>query len=260
MSLISIISHLSGGYDNSTPVIPPTPDKANPLFIFSGESNSGGRALNSSATVGELAARSSVRILNNTSLLFEDLNIGTNNLIDHAGLESQSTTEHSWELGLANLIEANVFSVSQVHLVKAGQGGSTISQWGDPSTYWTKFKDRVDAALEIDATLFPILFYTHGINDALAGTSTATWKSATIAHFAKIRARYGSTLPIIWPKLMTEFSAYNTAIDEVAAVTDYCWTVETTDLPLLDAYHWNYDGMKTMAKRMIAKLLDNYTV
>lgn len=53
------------------------------VFVFTGESNSGGVAPNSEATAEELASTSSVQILNNTTLKFEDLDIGTNNLLDH---------------------------------------------------------------------------------------------------------------------------------------------------------------------------------
>lgn len=254
MSLINIISQITGGFDDTNF----TQSNSNPLFIFTGESNSGGYALNTSASAPELAARSSVQILNNTSLLFENLDIGTNNLLDHNGLDPSLT--HGWELELSNLVEANTFSVSQVHLVKTGQGASRISEWADPSTYWTKFKDRVDAALVIDPTFVPVIFYSQGINDAINGTNITTWKNNTIAHFAKIRTRYGANIPIIWPKLMSAYATYNTAIDEVVAVTSFCWSVETTDLSLRDANHWDYAGMKTMTQRMITKLLENYTL
>ncbi len=258
MSLISIISQLTMiGFDDSSS--PSNPSITNPLFIFAGESNSGGVAPNSSAISSELQSRISVQILNNTNLLFENLDIGTNNLIGHTGLESYQNNSHGWELGLANLVENNIFPNSKVYIVKTGQGGSTISQWNEMGFYWSEFKTRVDAALQIDPTFTPILFYTHGINDAIAGTNIETWKTATIAHFTKIRTRYGNDLPIIWPKLMSTYSAYNTAIDEVVEVTNNCWTVETTDLTLLgDGNHWDYNGMKTMIERMIIKLLENY--
>lgn len=246
---------MAGGADNTAP--PELPDITNPLFVFTGESNSAGYALNSGASAGEIDSTSVIRIINNTSLLFEDLDIGTNNLIDQ-NMPAELT--HGWELELTNQVEANAFSVAQVHLVKGGFGASKIVDWADPSTYWTKLKERVDAALAIDPTFTPIIFYSHGINDAIAGTNIATWKSDTIAHFAKIRTRYGATVPIIWPKLMSTYSSYNTAIDEVAAATSYCWTVETTDLSLRDTNHWDYAGMKTMTQRMISKLLDNYTL
>src|SRR5689334_9823752 len=67
-------------------------DAERPLvFVFAGESNSGGIALNSDATETELAPRSSVQIMNlySGTFAFETLDIGFNNLVDHAGLTDQ---------------------------------------------------------------------------------------------------------------------------------------------------------------------------
>ncbi|MBL8182439.1 MAG: InlB B-repeat-containing protein, partial [Blastocatellia bacterium] len=90
-----------------------------PLVIITGESNSGGYAVNADATPTELSARPGVQILNNNTLLFEDLDIGTNNLIGHAGLSENAT--HGFELGLANSVAASEWPNSPVYLVKAGQ-------------------------------------------------------------------------------------------------------------------------------------------
>lgn len=52
----------------------------------------------------EVASRSSVQITNLTSgtFLYENLDIGTNNLRDHTCLEAYYTTSHGFELQLAN--------------------------------------------------------------------------------------------------------------------------------------------------------------
>lgn len=100
-----------------------------PLIIIVGESNSGGYALNSELSSSELLARPAVQILNNNTLVFEDLQIGVNNLIGHSGLSNGPT--HGMESGLANSIESGLnWGVDQIHLVKTGQGGSQVSQWG----------------------------------------------------------------------------------------------------------------------------------
>jgi len=257
MSLIFVISQMAGGV-TVTPSIPLIP-----MIVFSGESNSGGFADNADATVEELAARPALQILNNTSLVFEDLDIGVNNLLGHSGLiNNPGATTHGWELELANRATLNEFS-NPVYLVKTGQGGSTISQWGESDTYYTNFKTRIDTAItlrSITGTCPFALFYQQGINDSIAGTATATWKAATIAHFEKIRTRYGADIPIIFGKLPAIYSTYNTAIDELVSVTSLCWSIETTDLGMKDANHYNYTGMKTMSDRMIDKLLENYTI
>ena len=73
------------------------------LVIITGESNSGGFALNSEATTEEVAPRSAVQILDNDVLAFRPLDIGTNNLLGHAGLKPTET--HGFELELANRAE-----------------------------------------------------------------------------------------------------------------------------------------------------------
>src|ERR1044072_1981924 len=125
MSVVSIIARM---VKKVVPVLPPTDTL---LFIFNGESNSGGLGANSGATSHELSVRSSIQILNNYTLLFEDLHIGVNNILQHAGFNDSgpNNQNHGWELGLANKVEANAFPQTQAHLVKTGQGGSLINEW-----------------------------------------------------------------------------------------------------------------------------------
>jgi hypothetical protein len=155
-----------------------------PLLIFTGESNSGGYALNSELPTQ--SARPAVQILNNSTLLFEDLCVGVNNLIGHAGLLNGVT--HGWENGLALAAEAGDWS-GAVHLVKTGQGGSVISQWDKAGAFFTTMQERVSAAKALiraggDVPL-PFIGYSQGINDSIAATDVATWKAATISHFKK---------------------------------------------------------------------------
>lgn len=63
------------------PTVTPTPPTSNNYYyeiILLGESNSGGLGLNTSATVDEIASNRHVQILNNTSRVFEDLDVGSN--------------------------------------------------------------------------------------------------------------------------------------------------------------------------------------
>jgi len=229
------------------------------VFVFTGESNSGGQALNSAATAGELVARSSLQILNNTSLEFDSLDIGTNNNIDHANLDP--SLYHGFELGLANEIEGGEFSTlgGVRYLIKTGQGGSTIAQWDEGQTYWTKFLTRINAA---KALLKPqcrwVVGYSQGINDVIAGTATATWKAATIAHLAKIKTALPGCLIV-----MTEFqdmvngsAAYDTAIQEIADAYDDVTSVDTTGFATDGGNHWSYAGFKdSVVPAMIAATL-----
>ena len=226
------------------------------VFVFTGESNSGGQALNSAALPVEVAARSSIQILNNTTLAFQALDIGANNNIDHAGLDP--ALYHGMELGLANHIEAGAFQCrTSVQLIKTGQGGSLISQWNVGGTYWTKFLERVDAANMHPSTQW-VVWYSQGINDANGGNPVATWKAATVSHLAKIKAALPGCLI-----LMTEFGSlpggnatYDTAIQEIAAADPDVVSVAFPGADSDDDYHWSYAGFRnTVVPAMVAATL-----
>ena len=99
------------------------------LVVFAGESNSGGLAANSYATSGELSIRTLPIWDNINNDGFDFLDIGTNNLLGHAGNESYSSTAHGAELQLANRYDDGDFGDRTVYLCKAGQGGTTIAAW-----------------------------------------------------------------------------------------------------------------------------------
>lgn len=249
------------------------PSDGVPLIIFTGESNSGGYADNSLALPAEIAARPSVQIINNLTLAgFEDLNISVgNNIYGHAGAESWVGSRHGWELMLANRVEAGTFIPSPCYLVKTGQGASQIANWAVGGVYgstncWQTFQDRVDLAIDIITTNTgtpptPYIFYSQGINDAIAGTDVETWKTATLAHFDKIRAKYGANTPIVMTKLTPPYPLFNAAIEEVAGQRSDTYFAETSDLPVQpDNNHWDYASMKILSSRMQDILLQNYAI
>ncbi len=227
------------------------------VFVFTGESNAGGTALNSSASAPELAARPLLKILNNTTLVFESLDIGTNNLIDHDELVATTTT-HGWELALANEIEAgNILAGGPKYLIKTGQGGSSIAEWAAEGAYWTKFLERTDAAKELlKPTARWIVFYSQGLNDSGVPNAVATWKTATLAHLAKIRVQLPGCVFV-----MTEFQGllaartdYNTAIQEIAAAAADVASVTGVGLANDGGNHWSYAGLKAQVTAMLAAL------
>jgi hypothetical protein len=228
------------------------------FFIFTGESNSGGFALNSSPTSTELAPRPQLDILNNTTLVFEDLDVGTNNLIGHTSLTNNAT--HGLEIGLANLAAANLFGQTPCYLLKTGQGGSTIAQWstGDVSGYWSTFLSRLATARGLLSGLaiqpIPIVFYSLGINDANAGTNVATWKAGVVDHLSRIRAELGAETLIFLTKFqgpnLTARASINTAIDEIVAADQYSKALDTTGLSVRDVNHWDYSGFLQLAERL----------
>jgi hypothetical protein len=220
------------------------------LVIITGESNAGGYALNTDAKPEELAPRKSVKILNNETLKFEDLDIGENNILGHAGLETIGT--HSFELELANLADKFPAGELPVYLLKTGQGGSRIAQWAIDRPYYATFLERLHAAQKsLDGVeVEPVVFFTLGINDALDGTKLEDWKSAVKVHFIHLRKELGPDTPIVMTRLMKQFAPYNAAIEEICAEVSNTYSVDTLDIPLRDPYHWNYTGMKRITNRM----------
>lgn len=237
------------------------------VFVFVGESNSGGIALNSAASASELAARPSVLIMDLYSggLGFENLRIGYNNLVDHDGISTDSQyvpsvhdiKVHGMELGLAAAVEAGAFpGHSAVLLIKAGQGGSSISEWGEGGAYWTKFLRRINAAkLQLRDGARWIVWYSQGINDVSGSTLASNWLDDTAAHCARIKAALPGCQIVMtqFQSMGSNFDSLNTAImDACDGHTDMC-CVSTTGAALQDSHHWSYAGFKdTVVPAMVA--------
>lgn len=229
------------------------------VFVFTGESNSGGIGRNAEATPAELAARPSVQIMNLTNGLFtfEPLLLGRNNLREHAGLESYYACCHGLELGLANAVEAGSFAGrKQVHLVKTGQGGSTIAQWApdDKSGYWKKFEQRLAAAKrQVQTNAQWVVWFSLGINDAIAGTPIASWKQDTFAHLKRIKEELpGAPIVMTQFQSMKRYSATDKALAEIAAEAPGLFVVDSGGAGMeSDGNHWNCAGLKTVAERMV---------
>ena len=223
------------------------------LIIFGGESNSGGYVDNAQCTTADFQPKSQVQILNNNSLVFENLQIGVNNLIGHTGLNAN--TSHGWELGLAD--NANILS-PPIYLCKTGQGSSKISDWNSGGTYYNTFLSRINKVKELgvasNLTYRPILWYTQGINDAISGNNAADWKAATIAHFQKIRVEFPD-IPILFSDVTPQYPTYSAAIVAVTNEVSNCHFIPTSNATLRDSNHWDYTGMKIIAGRMIRKTL-----
>lgn len=233
-------------------------DAAPLVFVFTGESNSGGIAINASATTDELAPRPLLPTLNNTSLVFEPLDVGSNNLIGHAGLAVNAT--HGMEIGLANAVEAGAFALRSNYLIKAGQGGSLIAQWGEGGAYWTTFLARIAAAKALlPASARWVVWYSQGINDSGSNTPVDAWKAATIAHLAKIK----SLLPgcqivmTLFDGLPEHFFTYNAALQEIADADPAIAAVSSVGAANDGGLHWSYAGFKdTLVPRMVAAALE----
>ena len=235
-----------------------------PLFIFLGESNSGGVAPNSDATAGELAPRAALQIWNKNTAAFEDLEIGVNNMIGHVGAESSPI--HGMELQLAADFEDGRFSSSTGYLVKTAQGGSLITQWDDghASGYWSNAVTQMNAAYDAMETAGVTVsgiyvFISLGINDGLGGggsVNAATYKTKMIDLIARLRTNLGATTPVCLTKFENMafggYPTYCTALDEIDAADAYSAAVTSAGTTLLgDQNHWDYLGMKLMTERML---------
>ena len=225
-----------------------------PLIIFNGESNSSGLAPNSALTAAQLAVRTAVQILNNTTLVFESLQIGVNNTIGHSGLDS---TTHGWENMLATFVEQGVFSpFSQVYLVKTGQGGSGVASWNVGGAYFNLFVSRLQAAqsaiLDSGKTPLPFIWYSLGINDNPAtGQPAIDWQNATIAHFKNMRNVVGYC-PIIQPQFMSQYSNINGYLSAIQATEKFYFLPSSTGANVItnSSNHWDSLGMDLLSSRM----------
>ena len=222
------------------------------MVVINGESNSGGIANNSDALAEELGVRKSVKILNNQTLTFEDLNIGVNNLLEHTGI-FDVTTLHGWELELANWSDKQTRFQKPVFLLKTGHGGSRISEWKTSGSYYTQLINRVSAAKRQLAgeKYTTVVFFTLGLNDTLTGTDVTVWKSGVKEHFRNLRRMLGPDTPIIMTRFMKEYPVYNKAIEEICEEVPNTYSINTQDATQKDIYHWDYAGMKLITDRMI---------
>jgi len=220
-------------------------------FVFTGESNAGGQAPNSGATLDELASIREVQILNNNTFTFENLDIGTNNNIDHWNMICCDT--HGFELQLANSVKANAFTNNpQVHLVKTGQGLSILGDWNVGGVFWNKFLQRVAAAkTQLPASTQWVVWYSLGINDYIFGTPTNTFKTMTIAHLNKIKAELPGAI-IIMTQFQSMGDIYTSTMAEIASTQPNVYVIDSTGAALDDYFHWSYTGYKTVGAKMIA--------
>ena len=225
----------------------------NILFILAGESNSGGRALNTELNSLELGTRDSLKILNNDSFQFESLKVGTNNLLDHFTLINGTT--HGLEVALANRIKQQPFYNKISYLTKTGQGKSLITDWDSSGVYYKTLVTRTRVARQILATTNlsykTVILYSQGINDLLAGVSGTSWKANTKKHFQNLRNELGSNTLIVLTKFMPQYSGYNGLIDEICNELPNTYAVETGDAGLSDDKHWNASGLKLIGERMM---------
>jgi hypothetical protein len=232
------------------------------LIIFNGESNSGGLAFNSDCNPFELKPNRAVKILNNNTMLFEDLAIGINNLLGHTEISGSYPSgviegRHGWEVGLLRSVLLNSW-LGEVYLVKTGQGGSKIADWGGDSGYYTTAITRIKAAMALLGTdIFPIVWYTQGINDA-SSVAEDIWRQKTIEYHNRLIADIGLELPILFSALPEIQIARNDSIARIVKTNNRYSLISVKNATFWDANHWDYKGMKLIAFRFFEKTIELY--
>lgn len=230
-------------------------------IVSVGESNAGGQGAVSSLG-SEADSTSRVKILNTSSGLFENMNLGTNNNLDHFGLDS---TYHSWEAGLVAAMDANLITTEPVYYVQCGQGGSRIAQWNNGGSYWNKMQARINQAkTELVALgIYPTweIWYTQGINDFIdngaTGAEPGPWKDATNVLIAEIRSIIGRgnvrvSSPEFMSSVKTDHPTYITEHEAMTTEIANFRIIDTTGIPTQDAYHWTSAGYITLCAAMAA--------
>lgn len=253
------------------PYVAPTPDP-DPvdLIVIMGESNAVGRGLNSSASVGELAAHSRVYITRADTLITEPLDVGTNNYITDS-----DATHHGPELGLANEVEADGLGAdSTVYVVKSAGDGTMIYMWMDGGyptlDLWNnRLINRIDAAVanlvdqDIDYRI--TVWQSIGINDYLYnGDYTQdspggdAWASDMGDFRAAFRARYGAGIPFILTHFDDAIFGWNAKITAMEVADPDFYSISDSGCTTSDGLHWDYASLKILAARWVAKMNEIY--
>jgi len=226
------------------------------LIFFGFESNSGGQVYTTELTANELAPSTSLYTMRPDTLQFQLLDIGTNNNLDHANVGSDRV---GWHTELKNRVEAGDFGSRPVYMCETGQGSSTVAQWAEGGTYWTKLIARMDAAVAQVTALHgaPTIvgWISHGINDELAGTTEAAYKAGELELLGRINTRYGVDAWCIDNVPAAGSRNYRTVIPELAAELGNAAVQDFNAHHKQDQYHLSYSGMATMVQEKVSATL-----
>lgn len=236
---------------------PPTVYRA---IVAVGESNAGGQANVSSLSTELQASTNRVRILIPATGLFQDMDLGTNNNLDHDGL---TAANHGWEAGFIGYLNANS-QTEPLYYIQTGQGGSWLALWENGTTYWNKANSRIQAAkarfTELGITVQWEIWITIGINDFIAGTpiSTTEYGTRITQLIADVRTMIGVGTsarvrsPQFMPHIQTTYPTYVAVHEALPGTITNMQIVSATDLPTQDIYHWSSAGYITLGQRMAA--------
>lgn len=230
----------------------------NLMIVACCESNSGGYGDNKHSKRWERGPRD-LNFYNVKKEIFEPLQIGVNNNLDHYGLTSSS---HGWELQLANQIDQGLFDRYRgVYYIQTGQGGSTVAQWtvGNATNYWSKFIDRTNTAQNIVENEHKVIWLTLGINDAVAGTNPDTFKTELVGLISRMKTQLSPEKIYVTrlPPVNDAYKSYSTKIDEIAAADPDVVAISFSNLDMRDKNHPSYNGMKQSTDLIINAMRDD---
>jgi len=224
-----------------------------PIVIkYVGESNTTGSAADAALSTYELGVRKNVKIFNNSTYVFADLQVGVNNVSNGVG------TYHGWEVGLANSIDTGGLKNS-VYLLKTGISGTKIETWDTGQANYNRDLRLTDSAFkriaEVSNGAVPVMavVWQDAINDAQGLTDTTVWKQTALRIFASWRVKWGDSLHIFMPHIQPSFTDYNSCITSLAAVNpSYNHEIQISDLSGAGTLvHWQEPTMKLMSARIV---------
>jgi hypothetical protein len=97
-----------------------------------------------------------------------------------------------------------------------------------------------------------VVWFSLGINDAIANTPMTSWKQNTLAHLKRIKRELpGAPIVMTQFQSMKRYAATDKALAEIAAEEPGIFVVDSTGAGMeSDGNHWNYAGLKAVAQRM----------
>ncbi len=220
-----------------------------------------------------MAVNNNVKLFNNTTLnSLDPLKIGipdANNTVCHVGL---GFGNHGSDLQIGNYAKNGDFD-GVCYMLKAGQGGSQIKHWYNGGLLysgiynpWTTFVARNNAFRQLipEGAIQPTILFL-GINDALANTDPALFKTHTQSFISDIKAQLGGTNHIYFvhiPLTNASFQAIDDVITEIANEDTFVHDISVVGAmnDMRDSNHFGYLGHKLIVDRVISQVKIDYNI
>jgi len=232
------------------------------VLIVSGQSNAGGRALNTDAAAGELLPNSDIQIFSLYPLgseQFYDLDIEQNNM--QTNPVNAPFSFHGVELGLGNEF-VNSFNNEVLYLIKKAIGGTKIIEsLPGGSVYDSLWPSYVKKAINqlINAGKRPfVYFYFHQGEGDANDIDYLNYSANLDTLIAQWRTNLGNELPFLFAEIL-ELGASGTRESEInqffldkANASQFIEVVTAKDLTNNgDNQHYDYAAQKIIANRVL---------